>query len=250
MNHNRRMLSRWMTFLVWALVAGSGVYWGVRLFARPPTLPPQVSLAQPGPAAGADLSRLFGVSAPPPPPPVAVQAPVAPEASRFKLLGVVAAPPAVSHAQGVALIAVDGKIARAFRVGAAIDGDLVLQSVQPRAVSIGPRGSEARVSLELPPLPPPATGVPGEAGSAAPPAVAPAAAPAAPPAAALIAPPPQLALPPGAGNLTLQQQLRLRGMRPLNGPTGAVQTPLQVMPGQADDSAAELAAPHDGRNLR
>lgn len=246
------MLSRWMTFLVWALVAGSGVYWGVRLFARPLTMPPQVSLAQPGPAAGADLSRLFGVSAPPPPPPpVAIQAAVAPEASRFKLLGVVAAPPAVSRAQGVALIAVDGKMARAFRVGAAIDGDLVLQSVQPRAVSIGPRGSEARVSLELPPLPPPATGVPGEAGSAAPPAVAPPPSPAAPPAAALTAPPPQLAVPPGAGNLTLQQQLRLRGIRPLNGPTGAVQTPLQVMPGQAEDgNLPESAAPHDGRNLR
>jgi general secretion pathway protein C len=181
---------------------------------------------------------------------VAVQAAVAPEASRFKLLGVVAAPPAVSRAQGVALIAVDGKMARAFRVGAAVDGDLVLQSVQPRAVSIGPRGSEARVSLELPPLPPPATGVPGEAVSAAPAAVAPPPTPVAPPAAALTAPPPQLAVPPGAGNLTLQQQLRLRGMRPLNSPTGAVQTPLQVMPGQADDGAAESGAPHDGRNLR
>ena len=148
--------------LVWALVAASGVFWGLKLFARPLTVPPQAAVAVPGVAVGGDLARLFGADLPPPPPTVEAQAPVA-ESSRFQLLGVVAARAYASRQQGVALIAVDGKTARAFRVGAVVDGDLVVQQVQPRAVAIGPRGGQVAVSLELPALPPPATGVPGSA---------------------------------------------------------------------------------------
>ncbi len=152
------MWARWSTFLIWALVAASGVFWGLKLWASPLTAPPQTALAQVAPATGGDWSRLFGAE--PPPAPVAAAAAPPPESSRFQLIGVVAARKAAAHSQGVALIAVDGKPARAYRVGAVIDGDHVLQSVQARSVNLGPRGGPATIALELPPLPPPATGVP------------------------------------------------------------------------------------------
>ena len=60
--------------------------------------------------------------------------------------------------QGVALIAVDGKPAKAFAVGARLDNDLVLQAVSLRTASIGPAQGAASVKLEIPPLPAPATG--------------------------------------------------------------------------------------------
>ena len=155
------MWARWSTFLVWALVAASGVFWGLKLAASPLAAPPQTVLAQAAPAAGGDWSRLFGAE---PPPPAAAAAPAPPpESSRFQLIGVLAPRPAAARSQGVARIAVDGKPARAYRVGAVIDGEHVLQAVQARAVAIGPRQGPATIALELPPLPPPATGVPAAA---------------------------------------------------------------------------------------
>jgi general secretion pathway protein C len=54
-------------------------------------------------------------------------------ASRFQLLGVLAGGPNA----GAALIAVDGKPAKPFRVGAVVSDGLVLQSAQGRRVSLG-----------------------------------------------------------------------------------------------------------------
>jgi general secretion pathway protein C len=82
-----------------------------------------------------------------------------PQASnRFKLVGLVAPRAGGSSKAGIALIAVDDKPARAFHVGASVDGRLVVQTVQKRSVSLGPRDAPAEVQLELPPPPPPATG--------------------------------------------------------------------------------------------
>lgn len=249
------MLSRLLTLVVWALVAAAAVYWGVKLVANPLPVPAHAQVAVPGAAPGGDLSRLLGAGpapaevvaeAPPPPPP---------EASRFQLIGVVAARRAPTS-QGVALIAIDGKSARAFRVGTVIDGDLVLQSVQARGAVIGQRGGVSRVTLELPPLAPPATGVPGAVGSVAgapaglPSPMLPGQAPGAPPPVS----PPQLAIqgfPSGvAPNLATLPQARLRGLRSLPGPPGATQ-PGAV--GSAQEETVlpnEPAAAHDGRNLR
>lgn len=168
------MVTRGLAFVVWALVAGSGVFWAFKLLAQPLPVPPQATLAGPvAPGLGADLGPLFGAA---PPTEVAAAAPAA-EQSRFQLIGVVAARPPGSTSQGVALIAVDGKPPRAYRVGSVVADDLVLQAVQGRSVNIGPRGGVARVALELPPLPPPATGVPAGMGTGA---VAPLSAPAQP----------------------------------------------------------------------
>jgi general secretion pathway protein C len=92
-----------------------------------------------------DLSRLLGGALT-----TATAAAPAPEASsRFKLLGVVA-PRSASGDSGVALIAVDGKMPKAYRVGARLDGDLVLQSVSLRTVSISAAQGAPAITLELP----------------------------------------------------------------------------------------------------
>ena len=65
-------------------------------------------------------------------------------ASRFQLVGVIAGGPT----QGAALIAVDGKPAKPFRVGAPVAEGLVLQSVQGRRVALGP-GGDAAATLTL-----------------------------------------------------------------------------------------------------
>ncbi len=160
------MLLRTLTFLVWAAVAGAAVFWGAKLLAKPLPLPPQAALAAPAAAGGvavADLARLLGAE---PVVVVAAAAPPPPEASRFQLLGVVAPKGgrvADASRYGVALIALDGKPPRAYRVGASFDGGLVLQQVQARSVAIGPAGGPASLTLELPALPPPATGMPPSA---------------------------------------------------------------------------------------
>jgi general secretion pathway protein C len=149
------MMARWLAFTVWAAVAASAVFWGLKFFVRPAAAPAHAGVAAPTTALRGDLTRLLGAD---PPPAAAEEEPVEAESSRFQLLGVVAPRGAGSASQGVALIAVDGKPPRAYKVGAVVDGSQVLQSVQARGVSIGPRGGAVAVSLEIPPQPPAATG--------------------------------------------------------------------------------------------
>jgi general secretion pathway protein C len=155
---NRRMLARLSAFVIWAVVAATAVFWGLRLFVRAPSAPLHTaSLADTGAVRG-DLTRLLGVT-----PTASAEAPMAqPElASRFRLVGVMAPRPAAASAgsqQGVALIAVDGKPAKAYAVGTRLDGDMVLQSVSLRSAAIGVAQGDVAVRLELPALPPPATG--------------------------------------------------------------------------------------------
>jgi general secretion pathway protein C len=86
---------------------------------------------------GPDPVRAVEPTASPEPPPDA----------RFQLLGLFAAQPGRS---GVALIAVDGKPPRAFRVGAIVDGGHVLQAVDKRSAMLGPRGGATAMTLRLP----------------------------------------------------------------------------------------------------
>jgi general secretion pathway protein C len=79
---------------------------------------------------------------------VAASTPTAPSlSSRFNLIGVVA-----NRSQhGAALIAVDGRPAKPYRVGSAIDEGLVLQSVAPRrAVLAASTSGPPLVTLEMP----------------------------------------------------------------------------------------------------
>ena len=196
------MLARLSAFVIWALIAAIAVFWGLRLAVHPAPTPAHSVALGDASAGRSDLTRLLGA------PPVELQAAVAaPEASaRFRLLGIMA--PKRLHAEGpshggVALIAVDGKPARAFAVGSHLDADLVLQSVSLRTASIGPAQGAKTVVLEIPPLPAPTTGTLPAGGAAQIPAPVPFSPPQ--PAALPITPIPQppviapaAAAPPGA----------------------------------------------------
>ena len=103
------------TLLLWALLAGSALWWWLR--AGQPVAPPQAPVAGGAPAAltvdSAQVARALGATAAAPAAPAA-----APElGGRLALKGV------VTHGgQGAALIALDGKPARPLRVGALLEG--------------------------------------------------------------------------------------------------------------------------------
>jgi general secretion pathway protein C len=67
--------------------------------------------------------------------------------SRFQLSGVLASTSA--GGPGIALIAVDGAATRAVRVGAPVDGDLVLKGVSQGGAALGPANGPATVALEV-----------------------------------------------------------------------------------------------------
>jgi len=187
------MFARLSAFVIWSLVAATAVFWALRLSASPPPVPPYAVAVGNAVAVRGDLSRLFG--APARAPSVAQATPEAP--SRFKLVGVMAPGSRTAQAevgQGLALIAVDGKPAKPFAVGARLDSDLVLQSVGLRTASLGPAQGGRSVVLELPKLPPPHSGVLPPPG--APPIAAVPRTSAAPIAAPGVMAPPQPPLPP------------------------------------------------------
>ena len=159
------MLARLCAFVIWALVAATAVFWGLRLLVRAPAAPAYAVAVGDATAVRGDLSRLLGAA-----PVNAAQTVLAPEASsRFRLFGIVAPKYAdATSAHGVALIAVDGKMPKAYAVGARIDGDLLLQSVSLRTASIGTAPGKAAITLELPPPTAAATGTlpaPGSSGT-------------------------------------------------------------------------------------
>ena len=141
-----RSTVRLATLVLWLLAAGSCVYWGLRMAPRPAPAAVAAPLRQAFAADPAAVGRLLGAN------PVAASGPTQPAvslASRFSLQGVVAA----RSNRGAALIAVDGKPPRPFRVGAAIDEGLVLQSVEGRrAVLAATSGGPPVLTLELPPV--------------------------------------------------------------------------------------------------
>jgi general secretion pathway protein C len=160
---NRHMVSRFVAFVIWAAVAASIVFWALRLWAQPIAVPAHAVVVATAGGFKGDLGRVLGPDAP-----IAMAsmaaAPVQAD-SRFRLIGVVAPRPSSAQAEGLALIATDGKPAKAYRVGREVEGELVLLGVHARGASLGPRGQPPQIDLQLPALPPPTTGtMPGSAG--------------------------------------------------------------------------------------
>lgn len=175
------MSARFAAFLIWAAVAASAVFWALRLWSTPLATPAHATVVAAAGALQGDTARVLGSDAATAAPGAALAAPAD---ARFRLVGVVAPRVAGSDPLGVALIATDGKPAKAYRVGSAVDGELVLLAVHTRAASLGPRGQPAQVELQLPLLPPPNSGPPGgPSGGARPDASRLAPSPVAPPAA-------------------------------------------------------------------
>jgi general secretion pathway protein C len=137
---------RGVTFVVWAVAAASAAYWVMKFAGSDPSVPRVAAASrQAVPADPMVVARLLGYTSSAAPTAVAQ-----PTSSRLSLIGVVAD----RSQRGAALIAVDGKPAKPYRVGTAVDEGLVLQSVQPRKATLGPSvDGPASVTLELP-LPP------------------------------------------------------------------------------------------------
>jgi general secretion pathway protein C len=130
-----------VTLLVWGAVAFSAVTWGLRWSATGVAPSNATTAAQALPEVDVSAAARTLGAAP-------VQVAAAPTlASRFQLQGVMAGGPNA----GAALIAVDGKLAKPYRVGAVVADGMVLQSAEGRRVTLGAAmdGSQALV-LELP----------------------------------------------------------------------------------------------------
>ena len=135
------------TLLLWALLAGSALWWWLR--AGQPAAPQPAPVAGGAPAArtvdSAQVARVLGATAAAPAAPAA-----APElGGRVVLKGV------VTHgARGAALIALDGQPARPLRVGAeleGVEGGWRLRSVAPHGALLAAVGGR-ELRLEMPPL--------------------------------------------------------------------------------------------------
>lgn len=140
--------------MVWAAVAACAAYWGLRLLVTPRPVPSQAQSVSMTAAQRGDMARLFAEA------PSATSLPNEPSlAARFKLVGVMAPQDAdAGRDQGVALISIDDKPPRAYRVGARVDQALVLQAVAKRSASIGPARGPTALQLDLPAPQPPSTG--------------------------------------------------------------------------------------------
>lgn len=154
MNHNPRMVtntySKWGvrlgTLVLWAAAGVSVVFWGLRLSAPSAATTAPAVAAAPVALDAQALARLLGAA--PAAPGAAAVAPVASLASRFALIGVLSGR---SSGGGAALIAVDGKPAKPFRVGAAVGEGLVLQALGPRRAQLGgSMDGPATVTLDMP----------------------------------------------------------------------------------------------------
>jgi len=133
---------RLATFAVWALAAACTAYWGLKFVTVLSSPGVAVPEAAPLPADPARTAALLGAV-----PAVAMAAPAVNLASRFALIGVAAG---VSQA-GAALISVDGKPAKPYRVGTVVDEGYVLQSVAGRrAVLAAAMDAAPALTLELP----------------------------------------------------------------------------------------------------
>ena len=160
------MVSRWLAFVVWAVAACTAAAWLLNLLSAGRPVPAHAVAVDTTASPRGDLTRLLGAA-----PPV-VETPVSAVRAdaRFTLVGLVAAPSPAAVGKSVAVIAVDGRPARAYRVGAAVDDQTVVLAVRARAVDLGPRGGPLTTTLELAPLAaattgslPPPSGAPGAA---------------------------------------------------------------------------------------
>lgn len=137
---------RGASFVLAALAAASASFWALKVSAvNTATTAPAAATAGPMIIDAASVVRALGGG----PGAALAVSPSASLASRFALVGVVAD----QRSGGAVLLSVDGKPAKPYRVGDAVDEGLILQSVQGRKAILGPTpGAAAVLTLELPPL--------------------------------------------------------------------------------------------------
>lgn len=129
--------------LLWSLAGLSAGYWILLAWGRSPVTAVAGALPLGVMSDVSNVARALGAAAPA----AAAPATSAPAVARYTLLGVVDQP----GPPGAALIAIDGQPARPYRVGAALEGGLVLQSVDRRSARLGPApDGPSTVELSLP----------------------------------------------------------------------------------------------------
>lgn len=164
--------------ILWAGAAALAVFWGLRLSSLGGVATaPQAGASPLAQADPQGLARIFGARSD------GTAEALAPAGDRWKLLGVLAGK---ASGGGAAVIALDGKPPRVYRVGATVADGLVLQAMQsdaPRAVTLGASvDGPASMTISLPAIKSlGASAIPVPAGNAV---AAPAPAPSATPAAA------------------------------------------------------------------
>ena len=156
--------SPWVTLALWAALAYSVVAWGLVWFTPhspalevhtlvtnepgPMPLDPQalsVALAGPGAIVQAVATQDLSVLS----------------SARMHLSGLIYAKPSstrsptsAANTQALALLSVDDRAPKAYRLGQAIEPGLYVVAIEPRAVKLGPTPSgEATLTLTLPPQP-------------------------------------------------------------------------------------------------
>lgn len=136
---------RLTTFLLWALAAGSAAFWILQNMNASPAST-AMTVARASDAQEPSLTPRVAIA-------LGAKNPVAPTAAgalsalqaRLQLQGVLA----VGTTRGAALISVDGKPAKPYSVGSAIEDGLEVTAVAARSASIGTNGAAA-FTLELP----------------------------------------------------------------------------------------------------
>jgi general secretion pathway protein C len=133
----------WVAAFLWFAAAGSGAFWALQLpQTRTAVDTPVVTAGRAGAHVdlSAGLTRIWGLQTDAP-------AVYATQSVRYDLLGVVAE----ASGRGSALIAMDGKPPKAYRVGDQLSETTRLQSLGPReAVLSGPTATAGPVILTLP----------------------------------------------------------------------------------------------------
>ena len=136
---------RLLTFSLAALVAASAVYWGLRWPAPASALSVTAIPEEPAPQDGQALARLLGEAA------AGAATTASPAAAgRYVLTGVLAGP----GPGGSAVISIDGKPAKPYRVGSLVADNLFLQSVSGRraVLAAGAVNAAPALALEMKPL--------------------------------------------------------------------------------------------------
>jgi len=129
--------------VLWLAAGLSGGYWALKALGRSPVTEVAAPATQGVSSDVTSVARALG-GLPPAQAASSAPAPVV----RYSLLGVADQP----GLQGSALIALDGQLPRPYRVGALIEGGLVLQSVDRRTARLGvSMDGPTTVELSLPP---------------------------------------------------------------------------------------------------
>lgn len=138
-----RVAPVWVAGLLWLAAGLSTGYWMLLAAGRSPITPLNVAASSTTEVDAASVARVLGAL------PDVAQAPIAPVVAsvQYSLSGVVAS----SAPDGAALIAVNGQPPRPYRVGASLEGGLVLQSVSRRGARLGASlNGPATIELSLP----------------------------------------------------------------------------------------------------